>query len=230
MARLHEPVEPVRREDGWEEHPAFGAISVHRINSHPGAVLFDSEIAHTRFIRVRVEGMERKRHLNSDRLHAVGPTVVEVDMSESQWAAFVSSVGTQGVPCTIRGTVVDRDLPGLPFDPRLAISAKEAREAAERAFAKIKAAADRLAEIGPTGPVKERRAAMRDLEIAIANAPANVEFATKSLTEHTENVVTKARADIEAMVANHAEARGIEPADVGFRPALTEGTDMEGYA
>lgn len=46
----------------------------------------------------------------------------------------------------------------------------------------------------------EVREAMRRLLAAIDNAAPNVDFASKQLVEHTENVVQKARADIEAMV------------------------------
>ena len=46
---------------------------------------------------------------------------------------------------------------------------------------------------------KEMAELMRSLELAHAGVPSNMEFAAKSLTEHVENVVTKARADIEGM-------------------------------
>jgi hypothetical protein len=209
-----ETVPPTTDLDGWEHHPAFGSITAHRISGTPGAVLFDSEIRHTYFVRVTIAPMERKRDLNRDRLHTGSRPLMEIDMSEAQWASFVSSMNTSGVPCTIRTKETDQFVPGLEFDARLAISAAETKESARKAFDQIKEAMAALEGLDPKAGVKARREAMRRLHYAIENAPANVEFAAKSLTEHTENVVQKARADIEAMVVTHAQQLGVEPAAI----------------
>lgn len=209
-----ETTAPTTDLDGWEHHPAFGSITAHRISTTPGAVLFDSEIRHTYFVRVTIAPMMRKRDLNRDWLHSESHPLLEVDMSEAQWASFVSSMNTSGVPCTVRTKETDQFVPGLPFDARLALSAKETREAAHRAFDGIKEAMDALENLDAKAGVKARKEAMRRLHYAIENAPKNVEFAAKSLTEHTENVVQKARADIEAMVVTHAQQLGVEPGQI----------------
>lgn len=215
---------PTVDDRGRERHPAFGAIRAARITSSPGAVLFDSEITHSAFVRITVSPMGRKRDLNRDWLHPDIDPLIEVDLSEAQWASFVSSMNTSAVPCTIRATETQRDVPGLEFAPRLAESARETRQAAEKAFGQIKAALAALETAQETkAGAKAVRAAMRNLHYAIENAPANVEFAAQSLTEHTENVVAKARADIEAMVVTHAQQLGIDPAGatkaIGMTPA-----------
>lgn len=207
----NQPQAPTIDERGNEAHPAFGSISVTRISAHPGEVLFDSEIAHQQLVRVRLGGMRRQRDLNRDWLSPT-ETMVEIDMSESQWAAFVSSFNTNGVPCTLRRTETTPDVPGLELDSRLALSAQETRNAAHESLATIQAAFEEVKRVGVNGKVSERKAAQRSLEIAMENAPKNIEFAADSLTRHTENVVTKARADIEAMVVSKAETLGIEPA------------------
>jgi hypothetical protein len=209
---MHEPTPVTQNEYGDDTHPAFGSIKASRVTSN-GTTLFDSEIQHSEFIRVTLAPMTRKRDLNRDWLHTTNPTLVEVDMSLAQWGAFVSSMGTSGVPCTIRALPGDYDLPGLDIDQRLAISANETKEAARKAFHQIKTAMDDLEALPSSAGVKARRAAMSRLHAAIQNAPANVEFASKSLTEHTENVVQKARADIEAMIERHAEQIGLDAPD-----------------
>lgn len=204
-------VEPVATNDaGDETHPAFGSIRAARITSNPGSVLFDSEIRHPQFVRVTIGHMSRRRDLNRDWLHPERGAVAEVDMSESQWASFVSSVNTSAVPCTLRLTETCQDVPVLPFAPRLEQSAKETGAAARKAFADIEAAFAVLRDLDPKAGVKARREAMHSLGVRIANAPSNVEFASRSLTEHTENVVQKARADIEAMMDASALRLGIE--------------------
>jgi hypothetical protein len=218
MAR--EVVEPTTDEEGWERHPAWGMIGASRVSNSHGAVLFDSEIRHGHYVTVRLVAGSRKRDLNRDWLHGE-KTIVEVAMSEAQWASFVSSMGVgSGVPCTI----TFRDSEGgpvaeMPYAPRLQESMDEVRGAADKALEKIREAF----EVAKERPNKGN---MRNLEFAIKNAPSNMTFAAKSMTEHTENVVQKARADIEAMIVSKAQQLGLEPGDLGItHAALTAGDD-----
>jgi hypothetical protein len=94
----------------------------------------------------------------------------------------------------------------------------EVRDAADKATAAVASAFDEYE--------KHKNAAnLRTLKYAIANMPANMTFAAKSLSEHAENVVQRARADVEAMVMHQAEQMGIEPAQLG---ALELTTGKEG--
>lgn len=47
------------------------------------------------------------------------------------------------------------------------------------------------------------------------NARPNVEYAGRVMVEHTEAVVQKARADIEAFVVGKARQLGIDPGELG---------------
>ena len=214
MTNWHAPEPPIVNEDGSESHPAYGAIRAARITSTPGAVLFDSDIRHQHLVRLTVTRMDRQRDLNRDWLRPGMLPLIEVDMSEAQWASFVSSLNTSGVPCTLRATETQQNVPGLEFAPRLQVSLQETRKAADRAFATIREAMQELESLDGKAGVKARREAMRKLHYAIENAPKNAEFAGQSLAEHAENVVQKARADVEAMVASHADHLGIDSGDL----------------
>jgi hypothetical protein len=218
-----EVVEPTKDEEGWERHPAWGMIGASRIQAGPpGTVLFDSEIRHGHYVSITLVEGARKRELNRDWLHGE-KRIVQVDMSEAQWASFVSSMGRgAGVACTITSRESQMIVPDMPFEPRLQESMDEVRGAADKALEKIREAF----EVAQERPNKGN---MRALGIAIANAPSNMTFAAKSMTEHTENVVQKARADLEAMVAAKAQQLGLEPADLGeVRPALSAGDHETG--
>lgn len=206
---MHEPTPPTIDEHGAEVHPAYGMIRVARV--HGGdSVLFDSSIRHDHSVVLTVRRASRQRDLHRDWIHASGKLVdelVEVQMSESQWASLVSSFNTEGVPCTIRSTMNEHDVPGLEFNSRLAATASEVGRAAKRALEKVEEAFAAVEE-------KPTKANVRTLKFAIANLPANLKFAADSLTEHTEDVVQKARVDIEAMVDARARQVGIDPATV----------------
>lgn len=201
-------------EYGAETHPAFGLIGASRVSCTPGAVLFDSDIRHGHTVRVRIKAATRTRDLHHDLIFG-REEYIEVEMSEAQWASFVSSMNSgDGVPCTVRSTQDDREVPGVPYAPRLAQSIAETREAAHEAFDDIKAAMDAYDAILSSGTAKDRREALQTLRARIANAVPNVDFAGKRLIEQTENVVTKARADIEAFVINKAQQLGLNPGDI----------------
>lgn len=194
---------------GDEEHPAFGMISAVRMSSTPGASLFDSDLRHNRTVRVTIHTATRKRELKHDFIHPERQ-IVEAEMSEAQWAAFVSSVGTSGVPVTLRHVAGQGHLPEIPFEPRLALSMAEVHSAAEAAFARIREAQAEVDRLAKTGTAKEKREAANHLRNVIGGATSNVDYATSQLTKHAENVVTKARADIEAMAAQHVERLAVE--------------------
>jgi hypothetical protein len=208
----HTPTEPVPDHHGYDTHPAFGFITAHRVSCTPGQSLFDSDVLHTHLVRVTIGRMTRKRDLSRDWLHP-SQELVELDMSEAQWASFVSSMNTTGVPCTLRRTENNRDVAGVPHAPRLAQSIAEVHEAAQEAFNDIQRAMEALEALDPKAGVRERREALRELRARINNAVPNVDFAGKMLAEHAENVVQKARADVEAMVVQKTTQLGIESPD-----------------
>lgn len=215
-----ERVAPEQDEYGNERHPAWVLLGASRVqHSPPGAVLFDSDIRHQHYVVVKLKRASRKRDLNSDWVHG-RETIAEVAMSEAQWASFVSSMNTgDGVPATLRydPTRDDPEVPGMPYAPRLKVSMDEVHGAADRAWAAVNEAFQAYKE-------KPTKANLRDLEIRLQNTTPNIDFAAKSLSEHAENVVQRARADIEAFVVRKAGQLGIEPGDIG-RLELTAGED-----
>lgn len=202
-------------ERGDETHESWLLIRANRVSSHPGAWLFDSDIPHQHYISVTVTRCKRRRELNRDWLFN-SETLLEMSMSQSQWGAFVSSFGQgTGVPATLGRLVGVGDVPGAPPESRLNESHREVKEAGDRALKQVKDDYAAVMDAFENGGKRALRAALSSLGSTIGNAPSNMEFAAKSLTEHVENVVTKARADIEGMVVE-AVQRGELSSD--FRP------------
>ncbi len=217
-----EVVAPSVDEHGEERHPAWVLVGAGRVAATPGAVLFDSDIRHGHYVVVRVMRASRKRDLNHDWKHG-RETIVEFAMSEAQWASFVSSMNAgEGVPATLEwdATLDDPQVPGTPYQPRLQVSMDEVHDAASKAQAKVQDAFEAYR-------VKKTVANLRALEIAIGHMTPNMEFAASSLTEHAENVVQRARADIEAFVVQKANQLGLDPADIGVLPELGAGAAVE---
>lgn len=200
----HEVTEPTLDEHGSETHPAFATIGANRGSyGPPGATLFDSDIKHGHTVTIRLHTATRRRDISHDYIHS-GQRLFEVEMSEAQWASFVSSMNVgDGVPCTLRARETDYDIDGLPYAPRLAVSMQETHDAAQRLMADIREKFELVKE-------KPTKANLWSLECALNNATPNVDYVAKKLAEHAENVVNKSRADIEAIVASKATQLGIE--------------------
>lgn len=211
-----EIVEPTTDATGDEIHPAWAMIGASRVSSSPpGAVLFDSDVTHQHYVVVRLATASRDRHLHHDWKRA-RQTIIEVAMSEAQWASFVSTMNVgDGVACTVQWREGVGRVPEMPYSPRLQESIREVRAAADMAAAKVARAAEAVqtAFDGNAGR-KAMREALRDLQIALGHMPANTAFAAEALNEHAENVVQKARADIEAMVTAKAQQLGIDTSEV----------------
>lgn len=203
---------PTRNEYGDDVHPAFGSITANRIfYGPPGAVLFDSDTRHGHTVRITLTRATRKRDLNRDRIDRGVQVLSEVEMSEAQWASFVSSMNTSGVPCTIRATESDSLVPDLPHDPRLAQSMEEVKTAAATTFGLVQAAMAAHDELPKTATAKEKRAAIDAIRNAVRQAQANLAFTAESMNKYAEDVVQRARADVEAMVLQKAGQLGLTP-------------------
>lgn len=186
-------------------------------------VLFDSDIRHQHVISIKICEAYRKRDLHRDWIGA-GKLITELTMSEAQWASFVSSMNSgSGVPVTLdfresTATGGDPHVPSFPYEPRLQQSMDEVREAAQRAVEDVR----RSFQEYKAKPTKDH---LRHLEAMIDNMAPNIAFAASSLTEHAENVVQRAKADIEAFVVNKAQQLGLNPSDLENPPQLTAGDE-----
>lgn len=210
--------------DEREMHPSFGMARFGRPSSTPGATLFDSDIRHQHYVTLTIETASRQRGLKTDWIRGE-KEILEIGMSEAQFGGLVSSFGSSGVPVTIMA----RDSQMVPqpeFSSRTQISMQEVKEATREGIAQVgEAYAAVEAAVDSNAGKKALREALRDLRFAVGNLPSNLAFAGEQLSEHVETVVQKARADIEGMVARHAETLGLTAADVA--PIVRELTTGE---
>jgi hypothetical protein len=215
---MRERASVVTDEEGREHHPAFGVASIHRIQSSPGEPLFQSDLQHREYIRVEVHEGTRSRDLKHDWVYP-GKRVCEFSMSMSQFASFVASGGTEGVPCTINftggGSYGTGSRPGLYPESRLLLTSEEVRGAAARAYSRIQEHLEKYEvalKLSGKGSAALQREALSGLRSSVQNASLDVAYAAQCLDEHAEEVVEKSRADVEAMVVRMTERAGI-PAD-----------------
>ena len=202
------------------QHPAFGQIAVSRVSGH--AVLYGSDFVHQHSVRLRISTSSLRRDLSHDWPFA-DREFVEVEMSEAQWASFVSSFNLgSGVQCTIR----QRDgkmIPGFPlrdeaseFDSEMSENSKVALTALNRAVAAVAEA--KISK-------KDADRILSGISKAAQEIGVNSDYVQQRFGEHMEKRVHKARVEIDAYFHNVIRNAGLKALGVEMTNVI--GTDHE---
>lgn len=200
---IHNPQEPQVR-DGVETHPAYAQIGAARVSGR--AHLYGSDFDHQHFVTVWIKRSELQRDLSHDWAHA-REELVEIAMSEAQWATFVSSPNQgDGVQCTLLskdGRMVSR----LPAPQRRTEQfAKEMRDRLENALGDLKNLREHLAA-GKGG--KRALDLLDSVERQLLN---NTEYVAGQFGAHMEKTVERAKVEINAYMQNTINRLGLEAA------------------
>ena len=83
-----------------ERHESYGRISLHRTTGNIAKPLFGTDMIHRNTIRLEIHSAEFKRAINED-YYTDKDKIIELEMSEVQFAELITGVGTSGVPCTL---------------------------------------------------------------------------------------------------------------------------------
>lgn len=229
MARkMEEPVVHVEtgthRDETRVTHPAFGQITVSRIQGR--RALYGSDFEHNTYVRITIYRSELNRHLSRDWPHQ-REQLMSVDMSEAQWATFVSSFGQgSGVQCTLERFNGE----GIPEFP-LRDEGQEYKVEQDKA---LTAALDNLLELRATieanvqGLTKVKQAELlKNVNMSIRKLTDSMPFIAKSYAEHMEERVEKAKIEIHAYLGESVRRAGLEALGAGQGPLLLEKRDDE---
>jgi hypothetical protein len=199
-------------------HPAFGQIGASRVSG--SRALYASDFRHNAFMTIRIARSELRRDLSRD-WHFARDELIEVALTEAQWATFVSApnIGS-GVPCTIQH--IDRAMvPGLP-DPASRVD--QFRSEMEAKLAKgIDGLKAMLAEIDGLGLPKGKAAYLKGgIEALLRDLSSNLPFVASQFSEHMEETVEKAKAEVHGYMTQALQRAGLEALG-GSLPLRIEG-------
>jgi len=189
--------------DAIETHPAFAQIGASRVTG--GHRLYGSDFMHHSAVRITIRGSKLMRGLSRD-WHAAEQEYIEVSLSESQWAEFVSTLNSgMGTPCTLeflRGTGEIPDIEGTT--DRIAQFAGEVKKDVQRSLGNLDKLLAQLDETKVGKAAKEELVSLAKL--ARQDIESNLPFVAKSFDEHMEQTVQRAKTEINAY-ANHVVHR-----------------------
>lgn len=226
MARIIE--EPITKPNGEEwrnetvtTHPAFAQIGAYRTRGGNTA-LYGSDFNHHAYMTIKITRSELNRGLNRDWHYGRGE-IIEVALSEAQWATFVSTPNMgSGTPCTLQA-LEGRIIPGLP-DPtnRSDQFRGEIKAKLEKTVQKV---ADTLAGVEALGLPKGKTAALREtLASLLTELHSNLPFVASQFEEHMEDTVEKAKIEVHGYMTGVLMRAGVDALS-GQLPPLRLGHD-----
>lgn len=202
-----------------ETHPAYAMIRASRVQGR--AHLFGSDFEHQHYMIIEIARAELHRTLSNDWFHA-REEYIEVGLSEAQWATFLSSPNTSGVPCTL----THRNGARLPAIARPRERTAQFRDEMAANLADARTALTELREKIEGGSKSKRELldllakAERELE------PRNLQFVADQFGEHMEQTVERAKVEVAAYVQGAVTRAGLSALRGDLPLALGETSDV----
>mgnify|MGYP000747601041 CR=1 FL=1 len=191
-------ITPVKgeRNETLATHPAFASIGAFR--AHGGNwLLYGSDFIHSNTINIRISASEVKRGLSNDWFHS-GGRYIEVELTESQWANFVSAMNVgEGTPCTLR-RLKGVDVPGIKsVANRKKQFAGEVSQAMKDSIKSIELLSEMISA-NPKLTAKVKAEMISQARQAMERVAGTIPFVTEQFDEHMERTVAKAKNEIHA--------------------------------
>lgn len=213
-----------------ENHPAYATIRASRVSSSPGTILFASDFRHRQFVHLEILPADRRRDLSTDWVHPLSRPLVQVALTEAQWATFVSSLNIgEGVPCTLE-RMAGEAVPGI-----LAVTDRR-QQFQDEVQAHLKLVADTLDALDKAVQLPalsgKKQAELRSLiQTARQNLGGNLGFVAECFDEHMEATVERAKAEIHGHIGSVLTKAGLKQLASDMpTPALPMLTDGETVA
>lgn len=178
-------------------HPAFAQIQASRVSGH--TALYDSDFMHQHYIVLRICESELHRSLRDH--HYDGKQLIEVAMTESQWATFVSSLNVGGgVPCTLQRR-------GFEPVPQIPQPENRKEQFANDLADKMKDIIADLDQAIASAKTKKEAAALEKIRMQVAS---NIPFIAESFDEHMEGVVERAKCEVHGYANGAVQRLGLQ--------------------
>lgn len=207
------------------KHPAYGLVRVSRPTG-TDRKLFGSDLKHGSTVSIEFSYAEEDRMLNKSWIHERGK-ILEIEMSEAQWAHFVSSAGMAPTPVTLR-TVPEGDLKRLPWikeqQTEKQKASKEYQDKVDMTVEKAENVLKKLEELLGKGKAsKKELTELKGLvQQSIGRFKSDTVFSVDMFEEAMEDLVEGAKIQIESHIMLTAQKIGAEHMGISFDGSMLE--------
>jgi hypothetical protein len=221
------------------KHPAFGMIQISRCSGR--ARLYDSPIDHLGYIAIRIMKAEMHRDLNRS-WHFPKEEIVEVCMSETQFAQAITSMNTSGTPVTLShyrdpktGERVQTQLKWDDLPDNRQLFSEEVAKATAQLAKMMSDVQDALAKVLDTKSVpKKVKEEAIEVVSGIKRRVEDLPFIQKQFVEAMDQAENVAKTEVVALANSLIQQKGLEALGVkrvdlvGYPEDDTKGLLTEG--
>ncbi len=190
-------------------HPSFGNIQLTR-RSGGTRTVFGSGAKHSSTVVLKISTARYTRKLNNDWI-SPGQELVEVEMSEAQFAQFIMSSGLgEGTPCTLKYVGGQRieDCPEIGMREQFHGEIDAALKGLQDVMSELKALASELSD-KPRLTKEDKEKLTRAVNAAQRAVNGDLEFIQAQFDEAMDKSVNAAKIEAEAYAANIRNQAGM---------------------
>ena len=205
-------------------HPSFGMIGFNRYTTRSQR-LFGSAVKSDTGISLTVSRAFRRHHLHYDSYFNDSHPLIEVHMTESQFASLITSFGMGGgVPCTLGSFDGKIIKPSETERSEAELIHEEITDRIEDFHGRLQGAKDRLSAslAGAKLSQKDRKTIDFAIEVLLADLANNLPFLMEQFQDAVEKTVAQAKTEIVSFTEQAARKAGLPSASVpaiDFDPA-----------
>lgn len=221
MHKIERPIVTKTPDDNMHEsvetHPSYAQIGASRCQGGMMS-LYGSDFQHHNYMTIRIYRSEVARGLSHDWHHA-HDEMIEVALSEAQWATFVSTPNSgMGVPCTLQH--IEREsVPQLPPPAkRTEQFTMEATERLQNVEAQLKKLIAQINASKLTQKAKDEL--LSTANYATNDLRPNIAFVAKSFAEHVERITEHAKIEVSAYVTATINRAGLKALGIETRSPI----------
>lgn len=199
-------------------HPSFGMISFCRCSVSnfsenrelDKTSLFGSSIPHRHMIKMEIHSAMLQRDLYRDLIFPE-KTLIEIEMSTTQFADAITSLNTSGVPCTItffNGKTIE----GKPIANKRMQFDNEFENLAKKVTSDNNEYYKKVTEILSKNHISkgDRKEILQQLDFIKMQIESNIPFLKQSFTEQMDKTVLEAKNEFSAFVDDKIQRVGLK--------------------
>lgn len=186
-----------------QKHDSFGKLSFSRCSCGSAIPLFGSSIKHRDIIMMRVHGARISRELNTDYFFDDN-LILELEMSQTQFADAITNMNSTGVPVTLRYTDGKGKIEDCPYIDKRQQFEKEFSECQSENKEQYKEFEEFMKEMCDKKNIGkgDREEILKRINILGGKLFSNEVFVYKQFNEQMDKTTSEAKGEIEAFMQN----------------------------
>lgn len=190
-------------------HPSYGTLRFSRLYGGGKTALFGSSIKHENTIAMDLYHADITRGLSNDWVHS-NNLVARVEMSYSQFAEAITSFGNgTGIPCTIRYTEKDGQIPDCDFVSKRTQFTDEFKEKRKETTKEAQQLIQDVADLFSQKKAltkADKESVLKKLNKLSADLGCNMDYILDQFNEQMDKTVMEAKGEIEAFCQNKIQS------------------------